>query len=359
MLTVDRIGDRHEDSCDTAGRAAETPVAPHHHPGPYRRPAPTFRQALGVGAERVIPAMDAAGDDVPYQVPEVALALPSVGLDRRHVPVIIDDPLGGGGTCQLSCQVQVRTAVPADRRGIHTSRIGTAVAGAAGRRHESLQAFAREVARRVDASEYGLGSTVGVSGVLSYLEDVPGWRQDKDKTSLEHLELSASCTVDANGTTERAGIAVNHITACPCVQQTYKHALLAARGDVRAALDTVSPLLTHSQRCRTRVELGRLTGLLPVRALLEAMDRSVYRVQNTLPREHELLLVYRAHAAPQFIEDAVRQVLSRVARTLGQQFPDASVHLESVSYESIHDYDIVADVELPMQALREAVGTAR
>ena len=67
-------------------------------------------------------------------------------------------------------------------------------------------------------------------------------------------------------------------------------------------------------------------------------------MQNTLPRDHELALVYRAHAAPQFIEDAVREALRAVGDAFGDRHPDAVVRVEAVSYESIHDYDIAADV---------------
>jgi GTP cyclohydrolase FolE2 len=300
--------------------------------------------------------MNAAGDDIPYQEPEHRIALPGVGLNRKNIPVQIQDPFGSGTISHLNCEVETRTFVPAEKRGIHTSRIGRLVAESTERVYPDLQAYASELARAMSDAEYGISSQVSVSGVLSYLEEVKGWKQEKDKVSLEHLGLHARVYSDRGHQVEHAGLSINHITACPCVQQTYKHALLQAKGNVHAALDTVAPLLTHSQRCSTVVEVKNLAMSLPVRRILEGLDEVLYRVQNTLPREHELLLVYRAHAAPQFIEDAVRQILARLYSLLADEAPQSSVRLHSVSMESIHDFDIAAEIELSMAQLQEVLG---
>ena len=321
----------------------------------YQRHLPAFHTVLGASAERVISAMDEAGDDIPYQTPAIKLSLPRVGLNRQHVPVRIADPFGSGTTVQLSCDVQLRTFVPDDKRGIHTSRIGQTLTQCVQRSYSNLQEFAATLAQEIHRVEYGKLSEVQVAGVLAYTEAVPGWNSEKDKTSLEHLGMHARVLVEDKRQVEHAGITFNHITACPCVQQTYKHALQEAKGDVGAALDTVAPLLTHSQRCQTRIEIKNLEGPLPTAAILETLDQLVYRVQNTLPREYELLLVYRAHQAPQFIEDAVRQILGGLYRLLGASMPASAVQLHSVSMESIHDYDIVAEIELPFEEIGKAL----
>jgi GTP cyclohydrolase FolE2 len=342
------------------GQPGTAPRADGRHPSAepmmprHQRIAPSFGSLLGVPAGRVIEAMDAAGDDIPHQVPRIRIELPSVGLDRRNVPVRIADPFGSGADATLSCTVRARTGVPADKRGIHTSRIGRLVADASLERYPDLQSYATRLARAIHDAEYGLRCEVEVGGVLSYVEEVAGWTETKDKRSLEQIEIGARAVIEDERVVQHASLAVNHITACPCVQQTYKHALQEAKGDVRDALSVVAPLLTHSQRCRTRVELEDLDGPLPLAVLLDTLDRVVYRVQNTLPREHELALVYRAHRSPQFIEDAVRQVLAGVRLRLGERFPASRVRVQSVSYESIHDYDIAAEIELPMAALGSA-----
>lgn len=317
----------------------------------YQRHAPPFEAVMRTSPADVIVAMDAAGDDIPYQCPSVRLPLPSVGVNRKHVPLLMADPFGGTAPCRLECNVAVRCFVPAEKRGIHTSRIGRAVAETSTEPYASMQEYATELARRVYLSEYGVRAEVRVSGTLSYVEHVHGWKSEKEKSSLEHLGLHAATVMEGNDQYQTVGLTINHITACPCVQQTYRHALLSAKGNVSAAVREVAPLLTHSQRCRTRVEFSGLTETLSLRRLLECVDGTVYRVQNTLPREHELLLVYRAHRSPQFIEDAVRQILQAVHGRFATVLPNATVRVQSLSFESIHDYDIVAEIELPMAEL--------
>lgn len=321
----------------------------------YRRRLPAFDTTFRTPAEQVIQAMDAAGDDVPYQKPEVPLSLPGVGMVREHVPLRIRDPFGSEAAVVVPSTLQLLTEVPEDKRGIHTSRIGSLLADSLREVHGSMQEYARTLAGLLNEKEYGLASSVSVRGVLSYLEEVEGWRDEKNKTSLEHLELMASARIDAGKWSESAGFGVNHITACPCVQQTYKHALQQSKGDAAAALDFVGPLLTHSQRCFSRLEIRGVTADLPLLPLFEAVDSVIYRVQNTLPREFELHLVYRAHRRPQFIEDAARQMLAAAARALGNEHGDSRVSLHSTSMESIHDFDIVNEFEVPLSQIRKVL----
>jgi GTP cyclohydrolase FolE2 len=315
------------------------------------RAQPRFATTFGVPAEDVLRAMDEAGDDIPYQRPEIGIGLPRVGLVREHVPLRLRDPFASGREVSLDACVRLLTEVPADKRGIHTSRIGSLLAEGVQVVHASLQEYVRWLAEELRTKEYGGGAEVRASGTLSYLERVEGWKGDKDKVSLEHVGLSAAATLQGGQWSESAGFVVQHITACPCVQQTYKHALQQARSDIDAALGQIAPLLTHSQRCTTRIEVRNLSGLLPFQSLFAAVDGCVFRVQNTLPREFELHLVYRAHRNPQFLEDATRQIASAVAGALGEEFAGSTLALHSTSMESIHDFDIVSELETPVAEL--------
>ncbi len=97
-----------------------------------------------------------------------------------------------------------------------------------------------------------------------------------------------------------------------------------------------------------QIDLHDLTVALPVRDLLAALDGVLFRTQNTLPRDQELALVYRAHASPQFVEDATRQALVAVRNLLGGSQPQAAVSIRSRSVESIHDFDLFAEAVAPL-----------
>lgn len=308
-------------------------------PFPYdRHPQLRFEDLFPRDAEATIRAMDAAGDDIPYQKPRWSLPIESAGVERERVPVRIADPFRAGGESSLSCKLKVATRVPPDKRGLHMSRLNHLIADAAARPHASLEEFALGLAEEINRTQYGGPSTVSVQGFLPYWEHVPGRGNAEGKVSLEEVELTASART-APGAAPRltSGIGFDHITACPCVQKTFAH----AHGGETGGFD--GPFLTHSQRSRSLVQVSGHKSALPLPELLTALDRVAFRTQNTLPREHELALVYRAHQAPQFIEDVVRALVVAAGKAAFEAHPAALIEVSSRSMESIHAFDIFAN----------------
>lgn len=320
----------------------------------HTRSQPEFATRLNAAPADVIQMMDRMGDDIPEQSPEYQIALPSVGVQRTHIPVQIMDPFGSQQPTPILCELSLTSYIPAHKRGIHMSRIGNLLADATGTVYEDLQQYASYLAAALKDCQYGGRSEVHVSGTFSYLEAVRGWKPEKDKQSLESIRLSAGAVADDDGVRQSMGLSVAHITACPCVQQTYKHTLLQSGGAVDEAIKLTEPLFTHSQRCEASVRIENLSSSFPVKRLLDALDQVLFRTQNTLPREYELLLVYRAHKEPQFIEDAMRQVVFTLNSLLADdEYSDCAIDVRSTSMESIHDFDIHATYRMTVRELRE------
>ncbi|HWP41621.1 MAG TPA: GTP cyclohydrolase, FolE2/MptA family [Blastocatellia bacterium] len=317
----------------------------------YTRPEPRFEEVFGRSGRETIASMDAAGDDIAYQKPRHKLTLTSAGVSRSNVPVLVTDPFDSSSQTHISCDVTVLTEVPATKRGIHLSRISDAIARLSERTFASLQGYASALAERVRSGQYGGRTSARVSGLYSYYERVPGRTPDKDKLSLESIGLRAGSFHSPGEHAESAGLVFTNITACPCVQQTLKHASPQGVGEL--------PTLTHSQRCETSLNVERIGGGLPVRDLLEAIDRVVVRTRNTLPREYEALLVHRAHQKPQFMEDVVRQVLFCGYEQLKERFPDSSLRVTSRCMESIHAFDITCELEYSIRDLKDISASLR
>lgn len=323
----------------------------------YNRKTPNFQEIFGIHPSSVIQKMDIAGDDIPQQNPIFPVSIPKAGVMLKHIPVKITDPFDNNNISQITSEVTLMTEVPNSKRGIHMSRISNLVSqsicniisNSTTKVYRNLQEYAAYLAQELNKSQYGESSSIEVSGVLSYLEYVKGWKPSKDKTSLEHLILKASVINRNNNLIESAGIQISNISACPCVQQTYKHTLNFSENTY--AIDM--PLLTHSQRCHTSVMLSNLSSELPIVPLLEMLDMTVVRTQNTLPREYELLNVYRAHKKPQFMEDIIRQVLMGTYNLFKDSFPESTIKVSSLSMESIHDYDISSEIEISINELSE------
>lgn len=316
-----------------------------------------FSEVFGVSADSVISSMNQAGDDIPEQEPKHNISLNSVGVSRNNIPVQILDPFGSGEIVQVSCSIVAETAVPYYKRGIHMSRIGDIFAKLTQKVFVSLQEYSLDVANLLTDLEYGGLSKVEVKGELSYLEQVEGWKPEKNKVSLEHIGLTANTHTKQQQEydyVQNAGIEISNITACPCVQRTYRHTLLQSNSELDQKL-LIDPLITHSQRCRTKVEILNIHGQMniPIKEILNQIDLGIVRVQNTLPREYELLMVYQAHKNPQFIEDVVREIAVKVAQVTQESFPSSSIRVTSESMESIHDFNIQALLEDSIENLSQ------
>ena len=321
----------------------------------FNRNCAGFSEVFGVSSERVISSMNNGGDDIPEQEPKYNISLNSVGVSRDNIPVQILDPFGSGEAVQVSCSVVAETALPYYKRGIHMSRIGDIFAKLTQKVFVSLQEYSLNVANLLTDLEYGGLSKVEVKGELSYLEQVEGWKAEKNKVSLEHIGLTATTyTKQEKNYIQNAGIEISNITACPCVQSTYRHTLLQNNSELNKHL--INPLITHSQRCRTKVEILNIHGSMniPIKEILNQIDLGTVRVQNTLPREYELLMVYQAHMYPQFIEDVVREIAVKVSQVTRKNFPNSSIKVISQSMESIHDFNIQALLEDSIENLSNA-----
>ncbi|MGC9022939.1 MAG: GTP cyclohydrolase, FolE2/MptA family, partial [Dissulfurimicrobium sp.] len=132
---------------------------------------------------------------------------------------------------------------------------------------------------------------------------------------------------------ETIGLSVSHITACPCTQ-VYNEELFSAKGNS-------FPLITHSQRSFTRLFIERYGEDPSYEDLLKCLEAALHVTQDLLKRSDEAEMVMRAHLAPQFAEDAVRQTAREVGIHFGTAMPARTeVMIESRSLESIHIHDV-------------------
>lgn len=309
----------------------------------YKRHRSEFHETFERTALETITSMDEGGHDVANQQPTHPLTLRKMGVSRHSVPVMICDPLGSSEAIHMSCNVKIHVSLSSERRGIHVSRLGDNLASLTGILYESLQDYTDRVCKVAFMGQNSADAYVEVEGVFAYLEELNGV---KSKRSLESLVLTAASHFVDGCLTHSNGIGFNHITACPCVQATYQQSHSEnSTGFLQGLADRRMPLLTHSQRCHTKITTQGMNTPLPVPTLLKCIDSVVVRCQNTMPRELELLTVYRAHKKPQFLEDVLRDLLESLHQELKGQPEGAKVRIQSLSMESIHDFDLDGEIE--------------
>ncbi len=328
-------------------RPVSVPVktSPQHARGRAR-----FDDQFDRSPQGTMAAMSAAGDDVPNQRPSHAVRLQRMGVTRTAIPVSIVDPFDAGRSVQLGCSIAAHTALAADRRGIHVSRIGDLLARLSQELFPSLSDYAAALCERLCEAQDSDDAEVTVEGVLSYIEREIG---SSARSSIEHLSLYAAARQVGGPPVLASGIGFNHLTACPCVQRTYRHSFDVEHQALIEALDGLGiPLVAHSQRCRTHICVQNVLAPIPLDALLAAADRVVVRCQNTLPRDAELLAVHRAHREPRFVEDVLRDLLAAVYELIRHEHRAAIIRIDATSLESIHDFDISGTIAYSVAELR-------
>jgi GTP cyclohydrolase-4 len=145
------------------------------------------------------------------------------------------------------------------------------------------------------------------------------------------------------------GVEAQGITACPCAQTMVAESSaerLAADGfspDQIARILASLPIATHNQRGRGTLLVGGTTALdLPAMVAIveQSMSSETY---DLLKRPDELFVVNKAHSAPRFVEDVVREMLRFASEALAAAPESAFVLARQVNYESIHKHDAVAE----------------
>lgn len=284
---------------------------------------------------------DDAFYDVPNQRPAVPVGLQAVCVRNQQVLLHVEDELVGG-SLPLLCDVEVRVSLRAEQRGIHMSRIQTALQAAGG---GPLTGFAVAVAERVRDTQQQETVQVGLRARVPLVTRT----RVSDLSSPDTVEMSAIATTGAEAEVGQALTATN-ITACPCMQGYTLTDLIDHLGltpDDGVELMRRVPVATHSQRGSVRLSVtARDADTLPgYQHLYRVLAGHTTLTQELLKRPDEYDLVRRAHLAPQFVEDVVRSVASGLVRSLpADDLPDFRVDVTAESHESIHGHDISAQL---------------
>ncbi|HEY5095964.1 MAG TPA: GTP cyclohydrolase MptA [Candidatus Eremiobacteraceae bacterium] len=145
------------------------------------------------------------------------------------------------------------------------------------------------------------------------------------------------------------GIEAEGITACPCAQAmvaddaTDRLSKAGLDGEDIAKVLRIMPVATHNQRGRGTLYVG--SDRTPdIASLVEIVEQSMSsETYDLLKRPDELFVVNKAHFAPRFVEDVVREMLRYAADAFTDVGDDGFVSARQVNYESIHKHDAMAE----------------
>ena len=275
--------------------------------------------------------------DVPEEIPSFPLPLQKVGISGKTVWVGLDENDGG----HLPFTARIMVDLPANRRGIHMSRIEEVITELYGKKFTSLPEYGMLLADKVLDVQHASQISVTLKGAMPLIQQTPVSRLN----SIDSLDISFSVNLQKiNAQVSQSvtiGTSIHHLTACPCTLK-YNQVLFDRHKDPY-------PQATHSQRSKTELLVSPPTAeLLPTyKELVTVLDEALHVSQDLLKRPDETELVLKAHNNPQFAEDTVREVARAAGEKYGRTLPhETRIQVNSTSLESIHIHDVECSLDV-------------
>jgi GTP cyclohydrolase-4 len=294
----------------------------------------------------------APNKDVQNSQPFERFKLSRVGVRLVKKPVVVRRP--DGRTVTLNSEIELFVDLPSDQKGSHLSRNVEVVGEILDRSVRSpvsgLEDLCAKISREMlKRHEYANNAEVRMTADY-FLE-----REHSGKKSIEHYKLLARAIAERKFDTVRKmiGVEVTGMTACPCAMEVVRERLTLKHFAQRKLLQSI-PVLTHNQRNVSSLQV-EVPEEYTVEAddLIDIIEESVSSpTYEILKRGAEGSLVYSAHEKPRFVEDVVRNILSRVLKRYAGLPESVIVTVRSESEESIHKHNAVAERVTTLGELR-------
>jgi len=285
--------------------------------------------------------------DVQESRPSVPLSLNRAGVTGVKTLVALGEASGRQRTTIAT--FDIFADLDARHSGVHMSRFSQdledALADLAAEESTGVDALALALAERVVASQRAERAFVSARATIALPRHTPV----SAISTHEFYTVVAQACVATGHRRRLIGVEAEGITACPCAQAMVADAtrerLLAAglsSADVERALAAM-PVATHNQRGVGTLLVGSeadVDAAMLVEIVEQSMSSETY---DLLKRPDELFIVNKAHFAPRFVEDVVREMLRYAHDALAHLPDDAFLLARQVNFESIHKHDAVAE----------------
>ena len=278
--------------------------------------------------------------------------LTRVGITGVKKPVHVKRP---ERAVTLTTTIDVFVDLPATQKGSHMSRhvevINEIVDESVREPVDSLEALCENIASiLLTKHEYASYSEVNIKSDYFLEKQLPSGIK-----SLESYRLLARAKAERGQEINKKliGVEVIGMNACPCAMETIREFLSEDHPVCKDELKDV-PMITHNQR-----NISTLMIEVPSNYLIEA-DDLIKLVEDSmssptyeiLKRSDEGKVVYDAHTKPRFVEDVVREILTRILEKYKDLPDDVEVTVRSESEESIHKHNAFAERVTTLGELR-------
>jgi GTP cyclohydrolase-4 len=150
-------------------------------------------------------------------------------------------------------------------------------------------------------------------------------------------------------------VSVNGMNACPCSMEKTRSMLISDHPDYEAFLRSI-PVITHNQRNIVKIKLTGNDFDISYTSLIDACERVLGLPQMLKygPDEEGKQLI-EAHKNPKFLEDIVREISLQGGNEFAYLPDTVSMKVSCESMETMHPYNLYAEVSMTMKDLRESL----
>ena len=280
--------------------------------------------------------------DVQSMRPSVNFRLNRVGVTDVKKPVRIQR---NGIQNVLILTIDLFVNLPASKKGADMSRnvesLYNIVNDSVKKPYDGVEYLAENIVKKLlEKHEYADFAEVSMCSDYFLEKKTPSGR-----TTLENYRLiGLSYGHRGKNIKKMVGVEVVGMTACPCAMETVRTMLKEKYPEHSDFLDEI-PVITHNQRNNTTLILE-----VPDNAKVDADDLiSIVESSMSVPtyeilkRKDEGHVVMEAHSNPKFVEDVVREVLTKLLDRYSDFPDDVEVIVRSESEESIHKHNAFAE----------------
>jgi len=276
----------------------------------------------------------------------VSVALSRAGVTNLRRIITIDDH---GKAVLFYATMDLFADLSPDYAGVHMSRFSEVVEDLAEGLVQSpftdIESLAQRMAEEVLATQEALRAEVHIKAQAPRVKRTP----ETQRPTQQLFTLIGIAGATKLRTRLLVGVEVNGLTVCPCAQELVRSRsadLLLENGFSDGEADRILgilPIASHNQRGRGTLLIGseqRVHAETLVEIVEASMSSEIYEL---LKRPDELYVVEQAHRRPRFVEDAVREMLSRVVQVYAALPDEAFVLARQENFEGIHEHNAFAE----------------
>ncbi len=250
--------------------------------------------------------------------PEVQEKLERVGVTNLRTLVMTGF---GGHMYKFVPSFDVFIDLPKDKKGIHMSRlvesISEAVNSEAAYKHETFENLERDIIEELWGKHPFARAEVGLKTALVVERETPVSK----KTTMETHDVAVKVIYENKKYRKILTVWVVGNTACPHSKENTKH--------------------PHIQRAVSELELEcSFDYEIDLKEMIDCVESAFSSPVYTLVKtDDENKLVKQIYDNPKFVEDVTRGIIDAAKK----RFKGCRIHARTVSQESIHRHDVVAE----------------